>query len=111
MYKISAVLALSSCALAWQTPQLPAPNLAPPVPNPPQIVARPEGAEIRLPKGFTIEEYASGFARPRFMALGPSNEIFLSDYIANGSIWVLKGKDQKKLIENLDRPYGIAIWK
>src|SRR5215471_6435311 len=98
--------------LAWQqSPQLPAPNLATPVPNPPKVVPQPEGATIKLPKGFVIEEYAAGFARPRFMALGPSNEILLSDFVANGAVYVLNGKDRKKLVENLDRPYGIAFWK
>src|SRR5947207_347959 len=58
--------------LAWQQsgPKLPPPSLAPVAPNRPKIVN--EGAEIRLPKGFAIEEYASGFARPRFMTLGPN---------------------------------------
>ena len=114
MHKKSVLLALCpiACALAWQQlPQLPAPNLAPAVANPPKIVPQPDGVSIKLPKGFTIEEYASGFTRPRFMALGPSNEILLSDYIANGAIYVLNGKDRKKLIEGLDRPYGIAVWK
>jgi len=100
------------CGLAWQqSSQLPAPNLAPPVPNPPKIVPQPEGVSIKLPKGFVIEEYAVGFTRPRFMALGPSGEILLSDFIANGAVYVLNGKDRKKLVENLDRPYGIAVWK
>src|SRR3954470_19659506 len=113
MYKkLALALCPIVCGLAWQqSPQLPAPNLAPPVPNPPKIVPQPEGSAIQLPKGFVIEEYAAGFARPRFMALGPSGEVLLSDFVANGSVWVLKGKDQKKLIENLDRPYGIAVWK
>lgn len=91
--------------------QLPVPYATPTVSNPPKVVARPEGSEIRLPKGFAIEEYAAGFARPRFMALGPSGEVLLSDFVVNGSVWVVNGKDHKKLIENLDRPYGIAFWK
>jgi glucose/arabinose dehydrogenase len=92
-------------------PKLPAPIVTPGTPNPPKIVPRPEGAQIRLPKGFAIEEFAAGFARPRFMALGPSGEVLLSDFVANGAVWVLHGNAQKKLVENLDRPYGLAVWK
>jgi glucose/arabinose dehydrogenase len=107
---------LSLCAaassLAQQgAPKLPPPNLTPAPGNPAKVIAKPEGVEIKLPKGFAIEEFASGFTRPRFMALGPSGEVLLSDTVANGSVWVLQGGTRKKLIENLDRPYGIAFWK
>jgi glucose/arabinose dehydrogenase len=108
---------LSLCAVAgaslWSqsAPKLPAPYATPTTPNAPKIVPRPEGAEIRLPKGFVIEEFASGFTRPRFMALGPGGEVALSETIANGYVWVIKGTERKKLLENLDRPYGVAFWK
>jgi glucose/arabinose dehydrogenase len=111
------LLWLSLCAVAavpafpQSAPKLPAPYATPTTPNPPKIIARPAGAEIRLPKGFAIEEFAAGFTRPRFMALGPSGEVLVSDFVANGAVWVLNGKERKKLIENLDRPYGIAFWK
>jgi glucose/arabinose dehydrogenase len=107
-------LCAAGCALGWQNaPKLAPPNVTPaPAPgNPPKVVPRPEGAEIRLPKGFAIEEYAAGFARPRFMALGPGGEVLLSDFVPNGTVWVLKGGERKKLLEGLDRPYGIAFWK
>ena len=114
---INRLLCFSLCALAsalaWPqgAPKLPAPYATPTTPNPPKIVARPEGAEIRLPKGFEIEEYATGFARPRFMALGARGEVLLSDAVANGAVWVLHGTERRKLVDNLDRPYGIAFWK
>ncbi len=100
-------------AVAWpqSAPKLPPPVVSTAPPNPPKIIARPEGAEIHMPKGFAIEEFAAGFTRPRFMALGPGGEVLLSDFTPNGSVWVLAGKQQKKLIENLDRPYGIAFSK
>ncbi len=64
-----------------------------------------------MPKGFVIEEYASGFARPRMMVQGPGGEVLVSDTVPNGAVWVLKGTERKKLVENLDRPFGIAFWK
>jgi glucose/arabinose dehydrogenase len=66
-----------------------------------------------VPSGFNAEVWADGFQKPRFMLLGPSNEILLSDSAGNGggTVWVLKAdKTRKKLIEGLDRPYGLALW-
>jgi glucose/arabinose dehydrogenase len=68
---------------------------------------------LKVPAGFQVEEYMAGFDRPRFMLLGPSNEILLTDsgsgQQATGAVYVLKDKSQKKIIENLDRPYGLAL--
>jgi glucose/arabinose dehydrogenase len=52
------------------------------------------------------------------MLAGPSQEILLSDSVENGSVWVLQDKDRdfkgeakKKILEGLDRPFGLAFWK
>lgn len=93
--------------------QLPAPYHTPSANNRPQVIERPNGAALALPAGFAIEEFAGGFERPRFLALGPSKEVLLSDAVSNGSVYVLTkgGKERKKLIGGLDRPYGMAFWK
>jgi|HigsolmetaAR201D_1030396.scaffolds.fasta_scaffold15899_2 Glucose/sorbosone dehydrogenases len=104
---------------AQQAPkQLPPPYHTPSARNPPQVIGRPDGAQLQLPAGFAIEEYATDFQRPRFMLLGPSNEILVSDSTTNGSVFVLidknkdnKPDDRKVLIDGLDRPYGLAFWK
>jgi glucose/arabinose dehydrogenase len=101
----------SATALAQPPLKLPPPFSTPSASAPPKIVNRPDGAELRLPKGFTIEEFAAGFQRPRFMALGPSGEILLSDFVPNGAVYVFINKTRKPLIQGLDRPYGLAIWK
>jgi glucose/arabinose dehydrogenase len=81
--------------------------------NQPEVISRPEGAELKLPAGFVIEEYLSGFDRPRFMLQGSNNEILLSDSGARGEatglVYVLNGKSKTKIIEGLDRPYGLAM--
>jgi glucose/arabinose dehydrogenase len=81
--------------------------------NQPEVVSRPAGAELKLPAGFAIEEYMTGFERPRFMLQGPNNEILLSDSGARdgatGLVYVLNGKTKTKIIEGLDRPYGLAL--
>jgi glucose/arabinose dehydrogenase len=100
-------------ALAWQqaSVNLPAPYATPTVSNGGKVVSRPEGAQLKLPKGFVIEEYAEGFKRPRFMVQGPGGEVLVSDAVPNGSVMVLSGKDKLTMLEGLDRPYGLAFWK
>lgn len=106
-------------ALAWQAAyKLPKPYHTPSANNRPRVIPRPEGVQLRLPPGFVIDEYATGFARPRFMLRGPSGEILLSDATVGGKVYVLldknkdfKADERKVLIDNLDRPYGLAWWK
>ena len=108
--------------------KLPAPFSTPSVYRLPKIIPKPEGARLRLPPGFQVETYAEGFECPRFMALGPSNEVLVSDSIrgvtpsqsvsgpsenepATGMVYVLTSPSQrKKLLGNLFRPYGLAFW-
>lgn len=91
--------------------KLPPPYATPSVNNGPHVVDKPAGAQLHVPDGFQIDEFATGFDRPRYMLLGPSKEILLSD--SGGAVYVLtnNGKDRKKIIEGLDRPYGLAFWK
>jgi glucose/arabinose dehydrogenase len=98
---------------ADQRPKLPPPFHTPSVNNPPRVIERPEGARLQVPQGFNVEEYAADFQRPRFMLLGPSNEILITDSTQKGAVYVLtnNGKNRKALIEGLDRPYGMAFWK
>ena len=84
---------------------------APPISNAPTIVPRPAGAQIKVPAGFSVDEYAAGFARPRFMVEGPGGEVLVSDTVPNGSVIALRDGAKKVLISGLYRPYGLAIWK
>ncbi|HSB61882.1 MAG TPA: PQQ-dependent sugar dehydrogenase [Vicinamibacteria bacterium] len=114
------VLALGGAALAVQTPpQLPPPFHTPSAMNRPTVIPRPEGVEVRVPPGFKVEVVAEGFEVPRFMLLGPSQEILLSDSARDGggAVYVLRaGRDGRieqktKIVEGLNRPYGLALWK
>jgi len=93
--------------------KLPPPYATPSVNNGPKVVERPNGARLQLPQGFHIEDYATGFDTSRFMLLGPSQELLMSDSSSPGKVYVLtgNGKNRKVLIEGLDRPYGLALWK
>ncbi|MGH7754257.1 MAG: PQQ-dependent sugar dehydrogenase, partial [Gemmatimonadales bacterium] len=75
------------------------------------MIARPENARLSLPPGFSISVYAEGFERPRFMLLGPSQELLLTDSTNKGSVYVLDDNQRRKILEGLDRPYGLALWK
>ena len=100
--------------LAWQTASaqaLPAPFATPSVKNGPTVIARPAGMQLKVPAGFSIEEYATGFTRPRFMVEGPGGEVLVSDTIPKGSVYALKGGVKKVLLSGLDKPYGLALWK
>ncbi len=91
--------------------QLPAPYATPSVTNPAKVIPRPEGAKLTVPAGFSVEELASGFTRPRFMAEGPSGEVLVSDTVAKGSVYVLHKGEKRVLLSGLDRPYGVAFHK
>jgi len=98
--------------------KLPPPFATPSVDNGPHVVGRPDGADLKLPAGFQVDIYAEGFEQPRFMAIGPGGELLVSDSVKNGSVYVIadgaknfKPDQRKKLIEGLERPYGLAFWK
>ncbi len=107
----TSLLLTGTCAFAQSSAPLPAPFATPSVANGPKIVSRPDGVRLKLPEGFTAEEFAKGFQRPRFMVEGPHGEVIVSDTIANGTVYVIQGGEKKTLVSGLDRPYGLAFWK
>jgi len=116
-WSVPAILALVTGVFAFAPADvnLPAPFATPSASNQSRVVPRPAGAELKLPAGFKVEEYMTGFKRPRFMILGPGKELLISDSGLNGEGVVYAvpagSKDRKELIKGLDRPYGIAFWK
>jgi glucose/arabinose dehydrogenase len=113
-------LALAAAVVAAQSNErpvnwkdLPRPFHTPDVRNGSEVVPQPAGAALKVPAGFEASEYMSGFVRPRFMLLGPGGEILLSDSgsrdKADGVVYVLKDGAKTAIVENLDRPYGLAL--
>jgi glucose/arabinose dehydrogenase len=93
---------------------LPPPNATPSVRNQPKVIPQPPGAQLKVPAGFQIEVYAEGMNDPRFMLLGPNNEVLITDSArapGSGSVFILQGqgKPPKQLIKGLTRPYGLAL--
>src|SRR6266508_526229 len=120
LLQVSMLLAVGGVLAAVQAPQLPPPFHTESVNNGPVVIARPEGVQLKLPQGFKIEVAAEGFEVPRFMLRGPSGEILLSDSAREGAgaVYVLNGPDREgrfdqktKIVEKLNRPYGLALWK
>ncbi len=116
-----------ACQAGTEPPQLPPPYATPSVYNFPLIVPKPGNVELRVPPGFHMDFFADGFQSPRFMLLAPAGQVLVSDEMpiqsgshrwpdgtvtVGGSVFAITGPNQKKLlITNLDRPYGLALWK
>jgi glucose/arabinose dehydrogenase len=96
---------------AADNPKLPPPYATPSANNGPQVIPKPATARLNVPQGFSYEVWAEDFSKPRFMMLGPNNEVILADSERrpNGTVYVFdKNKERKKLITGLYQPYGLA---
>ena len=81
----------------------------PPFPAPPDQLPIPQ---LKLPKGFKIEIYASGIANARSLRLGDKGTVFVSNRVLDKvyAITDQNGKRQVKVIASgLDRPNGLAF--
>src|SRR5207253_3139947 len=85
--------------------------------NRPHVINRPPDARPKVPPGFKIELYASGFRDPRFLLTAPNGDIFVVESRAN-QIKVLrdtKGMGKPDVTEifaeqGLNKPFGIAFY-
>ena len=81
------------------------------------VVSRPADAQPKVPPGFKIELYATGFRDPRFLLSAPNGDIFVVESRAN-QIKVLRdtnGDGKPDVTEifaerNLNKPFGIAFY-
>jgi glucose/arabinose dehydrogenase len=77
------------------------------------VVARPADAQLRVPPGFKIDIYASGFRDPRFLLTAPNGDIFVSESDVN-QIKVIRGERAETVQlfaeEGLDKPFGLAFY-
>jgi len=117
---LGAAVLLAVAAFYAADVKLPPPYATPSVDNGPRVIPQPAGAQLHVPAGFSVGVYADSFERPRYMLLGPSGELLLSDAAdgPDGVVYVMplsksdgyQAHDRKKLIAGLDRPYGLAFW-
>ena len=79
------------------------------------ILSQVSLSDLRLPEGFRIATYASGFQKVRFMTFAPNGDLFVSDTGA-GRVYALPdrdkdGKPDAKLVfaEGLRQPHGLEF--
>jgi glucose/arabinose dehydrogenase len=85
----------------------------PPLPFPPPADKLPI-AQLKVPKGFKVEVYASGIANARSLRLGDKGTLFVSNRQLDKVYAVADrgGKREVKVIlSGLDRPNGLAFHK
>ena len=96
---------------------LPQPYATESVTNDAKVVDRPAGAQLAVPPGFKVEQYAAGFENPRYLLTAPNGDIFVTESRAN-EIKVLRDTDgdgkpdenEKFAIDGLNKPFGIAFY-
>jgi glucose/arabinose dehydrogenase len=81
----------------------------PPFPAPPDKLPTPQ---LKLPKGFKIEVYASGIANARSLRFGDKGTVFVSTRQFD-KVYAIVGRNGKReakvIASGLDRPNGIAF--
>ena len=99
---------------------LPAPTMAGSDPEasvakPAKVVPPAQGATPKVPQGFAVQVFASGFKQPRRMQVAPNGDVFLSESGAGRVLVFPAGAGgggpatPEVFAEGLDRPYGIAF--
>lgn len=96
-------------------PPLPAPFATKSSGNPPEDTKPPKGFLPKVPQGFRVNIFATGFKEPRFITPAPNGDIFLADAGA-GTIFILRdpqntgGAVTREVFgSRLNRPFGIAF--
>lgn len=96
---------------------IPEPFHSPSASNRPQVIEQPDGADLAVPAGFQVEEFAThaDWIRPRYMLRLPNHEILMSDSgdrnEANGAVYRIsrEGKAISTVLDGLDRPFGLQL--
>jgi glucose/arabinose dehydrogenase len=94
---------------------LPKPYASPAVANNNEAIPRPAGMMPQAPKGFTVSIYATGLTLPRFMAVAPNGDVFLSERLASKITLLRDSKgtgaadERFTFAEGLHNPSGVAV--
>jgi glucose/arabinose dehydrogenase/mono/diheme cytochrome c family protein len=99
------------------TPQdLPAPFASASAGNTARIVPRPENMWPQAPKGFKVQQYATGLENPRLIRTAPNGDFFVAE-TAKGDVMVFRGitpggKPELTSVfaSGLNKPFGIAFY-
>jgi glucose/arabinose dehydrogenase len=96
---------------------LPEPYATKSASNSPREVRPPSGAQPKVPAGFKIEQFASGFSYPRYLVTAPNGDTLVTESQEN-SVKVLRdsnGDGKPDLTETfanngMNKPFGIAFY-
>ena len=78
------------------------------------VVDPPAGALPKVPDGFAVQVFASGFKQPRTLRVAPNGDVFLSESGAGRVLVFRSGQGAapakpEVFAEGLERPYGIVF--
>ena len=79
-----------------------------------KVVPAPQGALPKVPEGFAVRVFASGFKMPRTLRTAPNGDVFLSETGA-GRVLVFRASategsaKPEVFAEGMDRPYGVVF--
>jgi glucose/arabinose dehydrogenase len=79
-----------------------------------KMVPAPQGALPKVPDGFAVSVFASGFKQPRTLRVAPNGDVYLSES-GTGRVLVFRASAKgisstpDVFAENLEKPYGIAF--
>ena len=95
---------------------LPPDYVTPSADNTAKVVAPPPGAKPRVPQGFDVALFASGFNNPRYLLTAPNGDILVTESSSN-TIRVLRDSDadghpeiNKRFARDLRQPFGLAFY-
>jgi glucose/arabinose dehydrogenase len=95
---------------------LPSPKPSESANNEPKLVKRPAGASLKVPEGFTVEEFASNLENPRVIVTAPNGDLFVSES-KPGRIRIMRDSDNdgkpelnEVFMDGLNQPFGIAFF-
>lgn len=81
-----------------------------------RVVARPSGAELKVPPGFKVEQFARDLSDPRQIRIAPNGDVFIAESNA-GRIRVLRPNAQGAapsetavFASGREYPFGIAFY-
>jgi hypothetical protein len=87
-------------------------KLAPIAPPPiPTVADKLPTAQLKVPKGFNIEVYASGMFNARTLRVGDKGTVFVGSRLADKVYYITEkdgNREAKALLSGLYRPHGLA---
>ena len=95
-----------------QLSSLPAPHATPAVDNSSVTIPRPANALPQAPQGFSVSVFAANLSKPRFIAVAPNGDVFVSEPDF-GKITVLAERHgtlrRATFAEGFAQPHGLAF--